>query len=90
MWVGANQFLLIFCSKYELCLFDRSQSYVQLDEEFAVSDADWKWLISHTEYTEQELQSMLFGFREEYPGGGIYRHQFEQMTGNTVMNVIFK
>ena len=84
----------------------RSQSYVKLDEEFAVSDADWKWLISHTEYTEQELQSMLFGnfqvkyflklpniflgFREEYPGGGIYRHQFEQMTGNIVMNVIFK
>ena len=26
----------------------------------------------------------------EYPGGGIYRHQFEQLVGNTVMEVIFK
>ena len=30
------------------------------------------------------------GFRIEYPGGGIYRHQLEQMTGNAVMNIVFK
>ena len=30
------------------------------------------------------------GFRTEYPGGGIYRHQFEQLVGNTVMEVVFK
>ena len=34
--------------------------------------------------------SLSEGFRDEYPGGGIYRHQFEQWTGNTVMNIIFK
>ena len=33
---------------------------------------------------------IFLGFRVEYPGGGIYRHQLEQMTGNVVMNVIFK
>ncbi len=32
----------------------------------------------------------LLGFREEYPGGGIYRHQFEQWTGNVVMNIVFR
>jgi hypothetical protein len=30
------------------------------------------------------------GFRHEYPGGGIYRHQFEQLTGQTVMQIVFK
>merc|ERR1712241_528656 len=65
------------------------QSYVQLDEEFQVSDADWKWLLAHTEFNEVELQDMLSGFRIEYPGGGIYRHQLEQMTGNAVMNIVF-
>ena len=79
--------------------------YEPLDEEFPVTDSDWKWLVTHTEYTEQELRDMLHGlryyaqyscqhfysgFRVEYPGGGIYRHQLEQMTGNVVMNVIFK
>lgn len=89
--------------------------YEPLDEEFQVTDADWKWLLTHTEYVEQELRDMLHGqkinlnillsgssldsarafnnitgFRVEYPGGGIYRHQLEQMTGNVVMNVIFK
>ena len=80
-------------------------SYVELDEEFLVSDSDWKWLLNHTEYSEPELHQLLQGsdppntptvvelcegFRDEYPGGGIYRHQFEQWTGNTVMNIIFK
>ena len=37
------------------------QSYVQLDEEFQVSDADWKWLLAHTEFNEVELQDMLSG-----------------------------
>ena len=55
-----------------------------------MSDADWNWLLCHTEYNDAELQSMLQGFKIEYPGGGIYRHQFEQLTGNTVMNVVFK
>ena len=82
---------------------------MQLDEEFQVSDADWKWLLAHTEFNEVELQDMLSGnsliytlnlatlrmllwsgFRIEYPGGGIYRHQLEQMTGNAVMNIVFK
>ena len=77
-----------------------------------MSDADWKWLLAHTEFNEVELQDMLSGnsviyytlylylvtlrmllcagFRIEYPGGGIYRHQLEQMTGNAVMNIVFK
>ena len=33
---------------------------------------------------------VLLGFRDEYPGGGIYRHQFEQWTGNVVMNIVFR
>ena len=40
---------------------------------------------------ETECEYFVFvGFRDEYPGGGIYRHQFEQLTGNTVMNIVFK
>ena len=68
----------------------RGQGYSALDDEFQVSDADWNWLLSHTEYNDNELQTMFHGFKQEYPGGGIYRHQFEQLTGNTVMNVVFK
>ena len=34
---------------------------MQLDEEFQVSDADWKWLLAHTEFNEVELQDMLSG-----------------------------
>ena len=36
-------------------------SYVELDEEFVVSDSDWKWLLSHTEYSQQDLQCLLQG-----------------------------
>ena len=35
--------------------------YEPLDEEFPVTDSDWKWLVTHTEYTEQELGDMLHG-----------------------------
>lgn len=35
--------------------------YEPLDEEFQVTDADWKWLLTHTEYTEPELRDMLHG-----------------------------
>jgi len=59
------------------------------DEEFKLSDDDIKWLLAHTEYDEKELNQLLAGFRSEYPGGGIYRHQFEQLVGNTVMEVVF-
>ena len=84
---------------------------MELDNEFLVSDSDWKWLLAHTDYREAELNDLLQGFfnsvyqcekctvtlcppipgfREEYPGGGIYRHQFEQWTGNVVMNIVFR
>ena len=39
----------------------RSSGYTALDDEFQVSDADWKWLLAHTEYNESELQAMLNG-----------------------------
>ena len=35
--------------------------YEPLDDEFPVTDSDWKWLVTHTEYTEQELRDMLHG-----------------------------
>ena len=37
--------------------------YEPLDQEFPVTDSDWKWLVTHTEYTEQELRDMLHGLR---------------------------
>ena len=39
----------------------RSSGYTALDDEFQVSDADWKWLLAHTEYNDSELQAMLNG-----------------------------
>ena len=42
-------------------------AYVELDEEFKVSDSDWKWLLSHTDYTEGELNDMLYGNSDQRP-----------------------
>ena len=35
---------------------------MELDNEFLVSDSDWKWLLAHTDYREAELNDLLQGF----------------------------
>ena len=48
-------------SHSSILLTNRRGGYEPLDEEFQVTDADWKWLLTHTEYTEPELRDMLHG-----------------------------
>ena len=48
-------------SHSSILLTNRRGGYEPLDEEFQVTDADWKWLLTHTEYTEPELRNMLHG-----------------------------
>ena len=45
-------------------MFCSGKSYSHLDEEFQVSDADWNWLLSHTEFNDAELQTMLHGEKQ--------------------------
>ena len=41
----------------------RTDQYVSMEneEEFKLSDDDIKWLLSHTEYDDKELNTMLAG-----------------------------
>ncbi|XP_023331293.1 neuronal calcium sensor 2 isoform X1 [Eurytemora carolleeae] len=56
--------------------------------------ADWNWMISHKGYEEKELAQMLIGFREDFPAGGIFRHQFEEFfpeikMGKSMSDMVF-
>ena len=51
-----------FISILNIIIMIRTDQYVAMEEEeFKLSDDDIKWLLSHTEYDDKELNTMLAG-----------------------------
>ncbi|XP_059083482.1 neuronal calcium sensor 2-like [Tigriopus californicus] len=61
---------------------------------------DLLWLSAHTNYSEKEIYQLYKGFQQDFPGGGIFRRQFERFfmgtndlqnqRGKKMSNLVFK
>ena len=60
---GMKKVKSYFNFSFILMIMIRTDQYVSMEneEEFKLSDDDIKWLLSHTEYDDKELNTMLAG-----------------------------